>query len=112
MPNLQVKAESGCKKLNTKCLYDTSIHQPNENLIISYHAFFFFFSTSPSLRKLLWQIPFPVSQAIKGLFVKLISSCSIYLTGKLGNNPAEKGFIFSTIKMTTFSLFFSTVLER
>lgn len=74
--------------------------------------FFFFFSTSPSLRKLLWQIPFPVSQAIKGLFVKLISSCSIYLTGKLGNNPAEKGFIFSTIKMTTFSLFFSTVLER
>lgn len=49
MPNLQVKAERGCKKLNTKCLYDTSIHQPNENLIISYHAFFFFFFFHQSL---------------------------------------------------------------
>lgn len=78
MPNLQVKAESGCKNLNTKCLYDTSIHQPNENLIISYHAFFFFF---------------------------------FYLTGKLGNNPAQKGFTFCTIKMTTFSLFFSQCLK-
>jgi len=105
MPSLQVKAESGCKKLNMKYLHDTFIYQPNENLAISYPAFFFFF-TSPSLSKLLWQILFPVSQAIRGLFVKLISSCSIYLMGTLGNNLAEADFIFSAIKMTTFSFFF------
>lgn len=84
MPNLQVKAESGCKKLNAQCLYDTSTDHPNETLIVSYPAFYFFAFAPAPLSELLWQIPFPLSQAIKGLFVKPIPSCSIYLTGSLG----------------------------
>lgn len=42
MADLQVKAENGCKKLNTQCLYDTSTDHPNETLIVSFPAFYFF----------------------------------------------------------------------